>query len=99
MDHNSSLLTTFNKHTEALYTRAVAAYASEQELREGLRDLIIQKRSIDAANMVSTISKDEFLAAEKYFNQARTAVLHRVRALNPQVKDLIDLVRPDIPQL
>ena len=96
-DNSSVMLRTFLQSTEELHQKALSTETREQELRDGLRDLITHKGALDAANMASTISKDEFLAAEKCFNQARTAVLHRVRALNPQVKDLIDLVRPDVP--
>ena len=47
--------------------------------------------------MAGTISKADYLAAEKRFTQARTTVLQRVKAINGQIKNLTDLVRHDVP--
>ena len=66
-------------------------------MRDGLRDLITHKGALDSANMAGSISKSNFLAAEKRFTQARTAILHRVKGLNSQIKNLTDLVRHDVP--
>ena len=93
----SIMLRSFNQATENLHQRALSSESGELELRDGLRDLITHKAALDAANMSGAISKTDFLAAEKRFTQARTTVLHRVKALNSQVKNLTDLVRHDVP--
>ena len=96
-DTSSVMLRTFLQSTEELHQRALSTETGEQELRDGLRDLITHKGALDAANMSGSISKTDYLAAEKRFTQARTAVLHRVKALNTHIKNLTDLVRHDVP--
>ena len=95
--NSNIMLQSFNQSTEELHQRALSTEAGEQELREGLRDLITHKGALNSANMTGTISKSDFLAAEKWFTQARTAVLHRVKGLNSHVRNLTDLVRHDVP--
>ena len=79
--NSNVMLQSFTQSTEELHQKAISTESGEQELRDGLRDLITHKGALDFANMTGAISKSDFLAAEKRFTQARMAVLHRVKGL------------------
>ena len=87
----------FCQEADRLHTAAtILQEVTEDMLRDGFRQLSKSKTAIDAANVAGSISKNSFLGAEKHFNQTRTAVLHKVKSLNPQIKNLTDLLRPDV---
>ena len=88
----------FRQEAERLHTAAtILTHTTEEMLREGFRRLATSKNAIDTANIAGSISKTAYLNAEKRYSQTRTAVLQRVKAMNPQVKNLTDLIRHDIP--
>lgn len=91
------IVRSFRQEADRLHTAAtILTDVTEDMLRDGFRQLIASKSAIDAANIAGSISKGAFLAAEKRFGQTRAAVLQKVKSLNPQVRNLTDLLRRDI---
>ena len=87
----------FCQEAERLHTAAtVLTTVTEDMLRDNFRQLTKSKSDLDAANMAGSISKGAYLTAEKRYGQTRTAVIQKVKSLNPQVKTLTDLLRHDI---